>query len=66
MWNSKNSNRLKSQIGLEFWGTWIIIVIIIVVVVVVVISFGLWKVLEKRLKLQPQNVGYYELKQHKP
>jgi len=54
MCKSKNNNRLKSQIGLQVWRTWIIMVWI---------SVGLGKVLEYESFIY--RLGYYELKQCK-
>lgn len=55
MWKLRSSFKLKSQIGLQLWKTWIIMWASIV----------LWKLSEGISKFQPKSLGYHKLKHHK-
>jgi hypothetical protein len=60
MWKSKNSIRLKSQIGLQLCETWMVMVVVIIIIIIIIntmwTSVGLGKVLDKLYKLQQQTV----------
>jgi hypothetical protein len=45
MWNSKNSVRLKSQIRLQFWKTWMMM--LVMMMLMIWISMGLGEVFER-------------------
>jgi hypothetical protein len=57
MLQARNSFRLKSEIGIKLWTTWM---------VVMWTSLGLEKVLQEKNKASSTVLGFYGLKQHKP